>query len=161
ERCEVVDGQPTCFQGTVSTCWATSEPHYKTFDRKTFNFMGTCTYTLTKICDLDPTLPVFSIEAKNEHRGNQKVSYVGSVTVRVYDITVAVVRSEDGIVRIDDQLVNLPYQHGDRKISIYRGGQEAVIETDFGLIVTYDWQSQVTVSAPSTYASTLCGLCGN
>ncbi|KFZ58789.1 IgGFc-binding protein, partial [Antrostomus carolinensis] len=35
------------------------------------------------------------------------------------------------------------------------------VETDFGLTITYDWQSQVTVSAPSTYARALCGLCGN
>ena len=63
--------------------------------------------------------------------------------------------------QIDDQFVNLPYQQRDRKISIYRGGQEAVVETGFGLTVTYDWQSQVTVSVPSTYANTLCGLCGN
>ncbi|NXL91185.1 FCGBP protein, partial [Alectura lathami] len=31
----------------------------------------------------------------------------------------------------------------------------------FGLTITYDWQSQVTVSVPATYADTLCGLCGN
>ncbi|NXV81132.1 FCGBP protein, partial [Atlantisia rogersi] len=35
------------------------------------------------------------------------------------------------------------------------------VETDFGLTVTYDWQSQVTVTVPNTYANTLCGLCGN
>lgn len=36
-----------------------------------------------------------------------------------------------------------------------------MLETDFGLTVTYDWQSQVTVVVPSTYSSALCGLCGN
>lgn len=36
-----------------------------------------------------------------------------------------------------------------------------LVEADFGLTVTYDWQSQVTVSVPSSYANTLCGLCGN
>ncbi|NXX78830.1 FCGBP protein, partial [Urocolius indicus] len=35
------------------------------------------------------------------------------------------------------------------------------VQTDFGLTVTYDWQSQVTVSVPRAYANTLCGLCGN
>ncbi|KGL96227.1 IgGFc-binding protein, partial [Charadrius vociferus] len=35
------------------------------------------------------------------------------------------------------------------------------VEMDFGLTVTYDWQSRVTVSVPSTYADALCGLCGN
>lgn len=36
-----------------------------------------------------------------------------------------------------------------------------MVETDFGLTVTYDWQSQVLVSVPSTYSNALCGLCGN
>ena len=63
--------------------------------------------------------------------------------------------------QINDRLVNLPYRHRDGKIFAYRGGQEVVVETDFGLTVTYDWQSQVTVSAPSSYANALCGLCGN
>lgn len=96
----MVDGQPKCVQETFSTCWATGDPHYRTFDGQPFDFMGTCTYTLTKTCDPDPTLPVFSIEAKNEHRGNLKVSYVGSVTIRVYGVTIVVVRSENGMVRV-------------------------------------------------------------
>lgn len=32
---------------------------------------------------------------------------------------------------------------------------------DFGLIVTYNWENQVTVTVPGTYANALCGLCGN
>lgn len=36
-----------------------------------------------------------------------------------------------------------------------------VIETDFGLTITYDWSGDVGVSVPSTYEDTLCGLCGN
>lgn len=63
--------------------------------------------------------------------------------------------------QINDRLVNLPYYQKDRKISVYRDGQEAVVETDFGLTVTYDWQSRVTASVPSTYTNALCGLCGN
>lgn len=44
---------------------------------------------------------------------------------------------------------------------MYRRGPEAVIQTDFGLIVTYNWENRVTVTVPSVYANTLCGLCGN
>lgn len=96
----MVEGVPTCIQETFSTCWATGDPHYLTFDGKTFDFMGTCTYTMTKSCDEDPDLPIFSVEAKNEHRGNPKVSYVSVVIIHVYNITITVVRSEDGFVRV-------------------------------------------------------------
>lgn len=57
-------------------------------------------------------------------------------------------------------MANLPYHHK-RKISVYRSAQDAVVETDFGVTVTYDWQSRVTVVVPGTYADALCGLCGN
>lgn len=36
-----------------------------------------------------------------------------------------------------------------------------MIQTDFGLTVILDWENLVTVTLPSTYANTLCGLCGN
>lgn len=44
---------------------------------------------------------------------------------------------------------------------MYRRGKEAVVQTNFFLTATFDWESRVTVTVPSTYAGALCGLCGN
>lgn len=61
------------------------DPHYHTFDKQLHNFMGTCTYTLSKLCDSNSSLPYFNVEAANEHRrGNTRVSYVQYVDVDVY-----------------------------------------------------------------------------
>ncbi|NXC22783.1 FCGBP protein, partial [Corythaeola cristata] len=160
-ECEVVDDQPTCIQDTFSTCWATGDPHYQTFDGKAFDFMGTCTYTLTKSCDSDPTLPVFSVEAKNEHRGNLKVSYVGSVTVHVYGITIAVVRSENGIVRVDNHRSRLPISLAQGKLHLQQKGKSVLIKTAFNLKVLYDWDDHVVVKLPGTLSGKVCGMCGN
>lgn len=62
--------------------------------------MGTCTYTLTTICNPDPTLPAFSVEVKKEEKENSKVSSIGSITIHVDNITVTAVRSENGMVRV-------------------------------------------------------------
>ncbi|KFQ74410.1 IgGFc-binding protein, partial [Phaethon lepturus] len=161
ERCEVVDGQPTCIQGTDSTCWATGDPHYQTFDGKVFDFMGTCTYTLTKTCDPDPTLPIFSVEAKNEHRGNLKVSYVGSVTVHAYDITITVVRSENGIVRVNNHRSRLPISLAQGKLRLQQKGKSVLIKTDFRLKILYDWDDHVVVQLPGMLSGKVCGMCGN
>ncbi|XP_074991089.1 IgGFc-binding protein [Calonectris borealis] len=176
KNCEVVDGQPTCIQGTVSTCWATGDPHYQTFDGKTFDFMGTCTYTLTKTCELDPTLPVFSVEAKNEHRGNLKVSHIGALTVRVYDVTIAVVRSENGIVRylfgfhglffffllqVNNHRSRLPISLAQGKLRLQQKGKSVLIKTDFKLKILYDWDDHVVVKLPGMFSGKVCGMCGN
>ncbi|KAK1191591.1 FCGBP protein, partial [Pygoscelis papua] len=156
ENCKAGEGQET-----VSTCWATGDPHYQTFDGKAFDFMGTCTYTLTKTCDPDPTLPVFSVEAKNEHRGNPKVSYVGSVTIRIYDITIAVVRSENGIVRVNNHRSRLPISLAQGKLQLQQKGKSVQIKTDFNLKILYDWDDHVVVKLPIMLSGKVCGMCGN
>lgn len=47
------------------------------------------------------------------------------------------------------------------KIQVYRSGRFAVIQTDFGVKVSYDWGSIVFVTVPSTYKGAMRGLCGN
>ncbi|OXB59592.1 UNVERIFIED_CONTAM: hypothetical protein H355_003682 [Colinus virginianus] len=37
----------------------------------------------------------------------------------------------------------------------------AVLETDFGLRVTYDWNWHLVLDLPSSYSEQTCGLCGN
>lgn len=60
------------------------DPHYHTFDNQLHHFMGTCTYTLSKLCESNSSLPYFNVEAANEHRGaNIRVSYVQYVDVDV------------------------------------------------------------------------------
>ncbi|CAM4609307.1 unnamed protein product [Caretta caretta] len=74
---------------TEATCSVHSDPHYYTFDKQSHTFMGNCTYTLSKLCDGNSTLPYFNVEAANEHRGgNMRVSYVQYVDVDVYDFRI-------------------------------------------------------------------------
>lgn len=42
-----------------------------------------------------------------------------------------------------------------------QGSSKAMLATDFGLRVSYDWNWQVEVTLPSSYHSLVCGLCGN
>lgn len=66
------------------TCVVEGDPHYHTFDKQLHHFMGTCTYTLSKLCESNSSLPYFNVEAANEHRGgNTRVSYVQYVDVDV------------------------------------------------------------------------------
>lgn len=44
---------------------------------------------------------------------------------------------------------------------MYQSGRSAVIETDFGLTVRYDWNNYLLVTLSEKYAAKTCGLCGN
>lgn len=63
--------------------------------------------------------------------------------------------------QLDGILHYLPFQAADGKIHVFRQGQHAIVRTDFGLTVTYDWNAYVTAKVSASYAGTLSGLCGN
>lgn len=84
----------------MATCRAQGDPHYTTFDGRRYDMMGTCLYLMAELCGNDQTLPAFSVEAKNEHRGSRRVSYVGLVNVRAYSHTVSLARGEVGFARV-------------------------------------------------------------
>ncbi|XP_032374142.1 IgGFc-binding protein isoform X1 [Etheostoma spectabile] len=165
EVCEVKGGYPSCVPKAVErkpgTCWAMGDPHYRTFDGRHYNFMGTCTYVIAKNCGKGDNLPAFEVLAQNENRGSPRVSYVAVVTVKVYGVTITVVRSETGRVRIDNSLWSLPVTLNNDKLTMFQSGRSVVIETDFGLTVRYDWEHYLVVTLSGNYAGKTCGLCGN
>lgn len=65
--------------------------------------MGACSYTLTQPCNETSGMPYFTVDTQNEHRGNnKKVSYVKSVIVNVYGMTIIMDKGRKVQVRITD-----------------------------------------------------------
>ncbi|XP_060132429.1 IgGFc-binding protein [Zootoca vivipara] len=161
ETCQIRNGQPVCVAQSTATCWSLGDPHYHTFDKQKYNFMGTCTYTLAKTCGLDKTLPAFHITAKNENQGRRSVSFIGFVMVQVHGYHISVARKEYGIVRVNNQRSRLPISLQEGKLRLYQSGTSVFIETDFSLKVSYDWNNRLWVKIPSSFFENICGLCGN
>ncbi|XP_023988423.1 IgGFc-binding protein [Physeter macrocephalus] len=161
QLCKVLDGQARCLAASVATCRAQGDPHYTTFDGLRYDMMGTCLYSMVELCSDDQTLPAFSVETKNEHRGSRSVSYVGLVTVRAYSHAVSLARGEVGFARIDSQRSRLPASLAEGRLRVYQSGTRAMVELDFGLVVTYDWDAQLALSLPVHFQGQVCGLCGN
>uniref|UniRef100_A0A3Q3INE2 VWFD domain-containing protein n=1 Tax=Monopterus albus TaxID=43700 RepID=A0A3Q3INE2_MONAL len=165
EVCEMKEGYPSCVPKPVETkpgtCWAMGDPHYRTFDNRYFDFMGTCTYVIAKNCGKDDKLPAFEVLAQNENRGSLRVSYVARVIVKAYDVTITVVRSETGRVRINNTLWSLPLTLNNNQLNLFQSGRSVVIEAAFGLTARYDWQQYLEVTLSGSYAGKTCGLCGN
>lgn len=82
------------------TCWAMGDPHYRTFDGYYYTFMGCCTYTMVKNCQVDGEHPAFEVDAQNNKLTSSKVTFVGKVIIKVYGYTMTIVQSEFGLVRV-------------------------------------------------------------
>uniref|UniRef100_A0AAR2JUD2 ZP domain-containing protein n=1 Tax=Pygocentrus nattereri TaxID=42514 RepID=A0AAR2JUD2_PYGNA len=149
ETCRIVEGEYGCHPRPHATCSASGDPHYTSFDGRTFDFQGTCRYVLTTVCNRTRGLPYFQVIARNEAWQGLPVS----ITVEVY-VNVS------GHM-IDSQTRNLPVLLDSGRVSIYSSGQNTFITTDFGLIVSYDGSWVVRVTVPANYSGATCGLCGN
>ncbi|CAH2318248.1 c-binding -like [Pelobates cultripes] len=161
ETCKIQDGNPVCVPNYIGTCWGWGDPHYHTFDGYNYDFQGTCTYVLSKYIGNDPTLVPFTIEEKNDNRGSQAVSFVRTVSIYTYGYKVSILKGESGKVRVNDVLTNLPVTLLDGRITISMSGFNAVLRTDFGLQVTYEYNWHVVVTLTSSYYGATGGLCGN
>ncbi|NXB42352.1 FCGBP protein, partial [Leucopsar rothschildi] len=161
KECRVEEGIRDCYPKIFGICTAVGATHYQTFDGRRFIFQGTCVYLLVGLCEDTQNLVGFQVLVQNGHWSDNVMLSIAVVTVRVYNKTISISREHPGKIMIDEQLVNLPYHYSERKIVVYRDGQDAVVETNFGLVVTYDWHSRVTAMVPSGFANALCGLCGN
>ncbi|XP_062341282.1 alpha-tectorin [Osmerus eperlanus] len=161
ETCEQQEGAFYCQPTRTSTCVVFGDPHYHTFDGFLYHFQGTCSYLLARPCWEVAGLPFFSVEAKNENRGMATVSWLRDVTVEVYGHRVTLPKGSPGTVQVDGLIKTLPVQLQLGAVKVYQSGVAVALETDFGLLVTYDGQHYASISLPSSYFNNTCGLCGN
>ncbi|TKS83231.1 Alpha-tectorin Precursor [Collichthys lucidus] len=161
ETCEQQEGAFYCQPTRTSTCVVFGDPHYHTFDGFLYHFQGTCSYLLARPCWEVAGLPFFSVEAKNENRGVPSVSWLRDVTVEVYGHRVLLPKGSLGVAQVDGLTKTLPVKLELGAIKVYQSGVAVALETDFGLLVTYDGQHYASISLPSSYFNNTCGLCGN
>ncbi|KAF5889113.1 alpha-tectorin-like isoform X11, partial [Clarias magur] len=151
--------QYSCQNVQRQTCIIAGDPHIYTFDNQIFHFQGTCTYILSEACSND--VPYYRVEGKNEHRGNTHVAWTRLVKVFVYDQKVELVKDHAYEAKVNGIFTATPFSLHNGSIQVYRSGFSVVISTAFGLVVSYDAYSYVTINVPYDYQNTTCGLCGN
>ena len=84
-----------------ATCKVRGDPHYTTFDRRRYDFMGKCEYVLAK----DSVNGTFEIIQANEPCGNGQVTCTRSVTVTFGTLNIELRR---GMTLVNGAEINLP-----------------------------------------------------
>lgn len=64
-------------------------------------------------------------------------------------------------LQVNGEVLNLPVQLGQGQVSIFQRGCAAVVETNLGLRISYDWNWKQVIQLPSSYCGNFCCLCGN
>lgn len=161
-RCAVVNGTRDCHLLPYATCLAASDSHYLTFDGQQYNFQGTCVYQMAGVCSKKASLQPFDVLVQNDVHNKKGGSVPKLVEVKVHGHSIVIGKQEQkNTVMINAEIVNLPASLPEKKALVYKSGRYAVVETNFGLRVSFDWDTVVIVNLPTAYEGAVCGLCGN
>lgn len=146
----------------AGTCTVHSDFHYSTFDWANFRFVVPCTYVLAQLCSSSEIpLSHFSVEVKNEQRGNSSVSPVLQVNVEVENLRVSLHKRQNHRVMVNGIWKKLPLSLNGGTINIRGNAASVVLETNFNLFVSYDDSCAVHITVPASYSGKVCGMCGN
>ncbi|XP_078474401.1 zonadhesin-like isoform X1 [Lampetra planeri] len=143
-----------------ASCYAQCDPHFKSFDGRLFDYMGTKPVLLAGLCEPTGTDDEgWAVYGKSEHWGSRRVSWMESVVVEVHGYRVTL---EQGYVKVDGAFVNMPYMEPDFKFKIYSSNHYFVLRTNLHFSVKFG-ASRVVVELENAalYRGALCGLCGN
>ncbi|XP_078472604.1 IgGFc-binding protein-like isoform X10 [Lampetra planeri] len=159
ESCQLKNGKESCQPVSYSTCSISGDPHYQTFDKRLFHFMGRETYTLVQSCGDNNNLLPIRILGKNKRVGhNHRVSFLDAVYIYVYGFKIKFTDRKDFEL---NGVRTKPPSNPMEGLEIVHTSHKMVLRTDFGLTVIFDRKSHADVTIPSSYAGQVCGLCGN
>ncbi|XP_014186224.1 zonadhesin, partial [Haplochromis burtoni] len=130
EECREVNGVAGCYPKGTSTCIASGDPHYTSFDKRKYDFMGNCSYLMSSPCN-DTTVPYFEVHTDNENRYNRPtISYVNAVHVYAQMIKISILKG--GTVQVNGTNVNLPLSPAPG-ISVFKSGKHYTVSMNFGV----------------------------
>ncbi|XP_077384324.1 IgGFc-binding protein [Festucalex cinctus] len=151
EYCGLQNGVRSCVQHHNMTC-RYSGRHVVTFDKREYNFLGTCQYRLLGICEQG--LDVIKVDVQTDDY-NQSAQ---NVLISIYDKRVQLDSKNQESIKVDGIKRNMPF-HSNRTTLISLGLHIYFYSEFFSLSISKE--GIVVIRLSSIYANATCGLCGN
>ncbi|XP_070582937.1 LOW QUALITY PROTEIN: SCO-spondin-like [Erythrolamprus reginae] len=138
----------------ASTCLATGDPHYVTFDGRAYSFLGDCEYVLVR-----EEGGAFTVTTENVPCGASGATCTKSVVVLIGGTTIHLLRGKD--VTVNSISVHPPKTYSGNRLTLERAGLFLVVLTQMGLTVLWDGGTRVYIKLDAKYQGRVSGLCGN
>ncbi|XP_073488988.1 LOW QUALITY PROTEIN: SCO-spondin-like [Aquarana catesbeiana] len=135
-------------------CTATGDPHYITFDGRSFTFLGDCQYVLAR-----EDHGLFTVTTENVPCGSSGITCTKSVVVMIGNTIVHLLRGKE--VTVNGVGVRLPKMYSGNGIILEQAGLFTILITQLGLSVLWDGGTRVYVKLDPSFRGRVSGLCGN
>ncbi|XP_041798261.1 IgGFc-binding protein-like [Chelmon rostratus] len=158
--CKQLHHKRVCQAEKPQNCTIVTGLHFTTFDGYHFDFRDSCAYSLVQTKSNLTGLTPFSITISGASC-HKRLFHSLNLTLSIYGLEVIVRKDEPGKVLFDGLSKPLPYSHQTGRVNAYRTPSSLTIHTDVGLqLIVYNIGTLMVI-LPSSYSSSVAGLCGN
>ena len=157
--------QDCTFDQQAASCHVYGNLHFQTFDRRNYEFQGSCEYVFTQPCELaNFTVTIVTSSSPNENTFHIETIQI-TVTEGDEETTVSLGRGDGGTITINGDLWpnngdEVLYQSDELEV-LRVGGHPHVLLLSDSIDLFWDGQYQLSVTASQVLRGQLCGLCGN